>query len=71
MKYREVLEENIKGTPIYLGEPIKDISFVQIMLDKKKTIWEYTTKKAEEVQDILSKLLLKITEKLDEKEGDV
>ena len=71
MKYREVLEENIKGTPIYLGEPIKDISFVQTMLDKKKTIWEYTTKKAEEVQDILSKLLLKITEKLDEKEGDV
>ena len=41
------------------------------MLDKKKTIWEYSSKKAEEVQDILSKLLLKITEKLDEKEGEV
>jgi ATPase len=71
MKYREVLEKNIKGTPIYLGEAIKDLSFVQVMLDKKKTIWEYSSKKAEEVQDILSKLLLKITEKLDEKEGEV
>jgi ATPase len=71
MKYKEVLEKNIKGTPIYLGEPIKDLSFVQTMLDKKKTIWEYTTKKVEEVQDILSKLLLKITEKLDENEGEI
>lgn len=59
-KYKEMLERAIQSSNILMPKPIKDMSFIQLMLDKKKTIWEYRNKKVDEVQDIISDLIVKI-----------
>lgn len=63
-KYLEFLKGQLEGNSIYFGEPIKDLSFISSMLDKKKSIWEYKNKQTEEVQDILFLLLDKIIKKV-------
>ncbi|MCF0163459.1 MAG: ParA family protein [Fusobacterium necrophorum] len=65
MKYLNLLKEQLNGLSVYLGEPIKDLSFVASMLDKKKSVWEYENKKAIEVQNILMPLLAKLIEKVE------
>ncbi|MDY4011059.1 MAG: hypothetical protein SOY60_05280 [Fusobacterium gastrosuis] len=67
-KYRKLLQEQVKNTPIIFPKEIPDISFIEQMLEMKKTIWEYKNKKADEIQNILIELIYKIIEKT---EGEV
>lgn len=60
MKYKEYLEKNLKDTDILFPEPILDTSFVESMLEKKKTVWEYKNKIANDIQDTLIKIIHRI-----------
>lgn len=68
MKYKEYLENNLKDTDILFPEPILDSSFVESMLEKKKTVWEYKNKTANDIQDTLVKIIHKI---IVEVEGEI
>lgn len=64
-KYKELLEKVVNGKNILFGKPIKDMSYIQLLLDNKKTVFESKAKKASEVQDIIFDLVVKIFEELD------
>lgn len=67
-KYKKMLQEQLKNTSILFAKEIPDISFIEQMLEMKKSIWEYKNKKADEIQNILIELIYKIIEKT---EGDI
>lgn len=61
-KYYEILKNDLKDLNINFPEPIPNLSFIEQILDKKKTIWEYSNKEACAVQNILLDII-KILEK--------
>lgn len=67
-RYKKMLQEHLKDTPILFPKEIPDISFIEQMLEMKKSIWEYKNKKADEIQNILIELISKIIYKT---EGDI
>lgn len=67
-KYKKMLQEQLKNTSILFPKEIPDISFIEQMLEMKKSIWEYKNKKADEIQNILIELIYKIIERT---EGDI
>lgn len=64
-KYKKILEEQLLATPILLTKPIPDISFIEHMLERKKSIWEYKNKKAEDIQNIFLQLIFQIIERVE------
>ena len=61
-KYYEILKNDLKDLNINFPEPIQNLSFIEQILDKKKTIWEYNNKEAQAVQNVLLEII-KILEK--------
>lgn len=59
-EFYNTLKEELKEYPILVTEPIKNLSFIEGMLEEKKTIWEYQNKSAIEVQKILISLIKEI-----------
>lgn len=59
-EFYNTLKDELKGYPILVTEPIKNLSFIESMLEEKKTIWEYQNKSAIEVQKILISLIKEI-----------
>ena len=56
----EALKKDMKGNSILFTEPIETLSFIELMIRSKKTIWEYNNKAAERVQKIFIDILNKI-----------
>ncbi|WP_297407161.1 ParA family protein [uncultured Cetobacterium sp.] len=56
-KYFDELKNMTEDTDIIFPRPIPQLAFIEEMLDKKKSIWEYTNKQATEVQEILLDIL--------------
>ena len=52
--------ELLENTDIILPDPIKDTSFIEQALDKKKTVWEYINKDAIKVQNSLVEIISKL-----------
>ncbi|MGL5745862.1 MAG: ParA family protein [Cetobacterium sp.] len=61
-KYYQILKNDLKDLNINFPEPIQNLSFIEQILDKKKTIWEYNNKEAQAVQKVLLDII-KILEK--------
>lgn len=61
-KYYQILKNDLKDLNINFPEPIQNLSFIEQILDKKKTIWEYNNKEAQAVQNVLLDII-KILEK--------
>uniref|UniRef100_UPI003AF17F8C ParA family protein n=1 Tax=Cetobacterium sp. TaxID=2071632 RepID=UPI003AF17F8C len=59
-KYLAEMKNIISNTDIIFPQPIPQLAFIEEMLDKKKSIWEYTNKQANEVQEILLEILSKM-----------
>lgn len=59
-EFYNTLKDELKDFPILVTEPIKNLSFIESMLEEKKTIWEYQNKSAVEVQKILISLIKEI-----------
>lgn len=47
-----------------MNEPIPDISFIENILDVKKSVFEYSNTKIRNTQKIIMKLILKIVEEV-------
>lgn len=62
-KYYEILKNDLKDLNINFPEPIQNLSFIEKILDKKKTIWEYNNKEAQAVQSVLLDII-RILEKM-------
>ena len=56
-EYYNLLKDNIGKYGIEITEPIRNLSFIESMLDARKTIWEFNNKTATEVQKIFFKIL--------------
>lgn len=56
-RYYESLKNDLAETPILITEPVKSLSFIEGMQEDRKTIWEYSNKTAEYVQDIFLKIM--------------
>lgn len=56
-KYLDELKSITKDTDIIFPNPIPQLAFIEEMLDKKKSIWEYSNKQAIEVQETLLDIL--------------
>ncbi|WP_297407743.1 ParA family protein [uncultured Cetobacterium sp.] len=52
-KYYEALKADLKDSPIFISKPINHVSFLENMLDSKKSIWQFSNKTAEQIQEIL------------------
>ncbi|MCB8564506.1 ParA family protein [Fusobacterium ulcerans] len=55
--YLEKLKSAVKGTNIIFPEPIKELSQIETLLEKGKTIWESEAKVIKEVQNSLLEIL--------------
>ncbi|MDR3258697.1 MAG: ParA family protein [Fusobacteriaceae bacterium] len=56
MKYKEVLETALAGK-IPMLEPINNLAFIDRMLDRRKSIWEYNSVEAQSIQINLFNLI--------------
>lgn len=61
-KYLEKLKKALDGKDILFPEPIPKMSFVEKMLDNKKSIWEYKNQSTAKLQDIIAEVLIEIIE---------
>ncbi|MGL5542729.1 MAG: ParA family protein, partial [Fusobacteriaceae bacterium] len=59
-QYLEKLKNAVEGTEILLAEPIPQLSMIEKILDKKKSVWEYSNKDILKIQDILAEVMQKI-----------
>lgn len=59
-KYLAEMNNIVSNTDVIFPQPIPQLAFIEEMLDKKKSIWEYTNKQANEVQEILLEILSKM-----------
>ncbi|MGL5277730.1 MAG: ParA family protein [Cetobacterium sp.] len=59
-EFYSMLKNELEDYPILVTDPIKNLSFIEGMLEEKKTIWEYQNKSASEVQKILISLIKEI-----------
>lgn len=62
-KYYEILKNDLKDLNVNFPQPIQNLSFIEQILDKKKTIWEYNNKEAQAVQSVLLDII-RILEKI-------
>ncbi|MGL5950803.1 MAG: ParA family protein, partial [Cetobacterium sp.] len=67
---REQITEVIKGTNILFPNPIKNISEIEDLLFKGKTIWESNSKKIEEIKRSIALIGEALLEDKGEKEDD-
>lgn len=51
------LKSDLEGTHILFTDPVQDLSFIEAMIQNKKTIWEYTNSSATKVQKIFLDIL--------------
>ncbi|MGL6113607.1 ParA family protein [Cetobacterium sp. SF1] len=56
-EYYEMLRTELEDYNILVTEPIKNLSFIETMLEDKKTVWEFSNKVALEVQKILIEII--------------
>ncbi|MGL4533818.1 MAG: ParA family protein [Fusobacteriaceae bacterium] len=61
-QYLNKLRDAVEGTSILLSEPIPQLSMIEKMLDKRKSIWEYSNKDILKIQDILAEIMQKMLE---------
>ena len=59
-EYLNQLQNIFKNYDIVFPDPIKQLSFIEKMLNNKKHIWEYNNKNAEEVKNILLEIIIKL-----------
>lgn len=59
-EFYNMLKNELENYDILVTNPIKNLSFIEGMLEEKKTIWEYQNKSATEVQKILISLISEI-----------
>lgn len=59
-QYLERLKNAVEGTEILLADPIPQLSMIEKILDKKKSVWEYGNKDILKIQDILAEVIQKI-----------
>ncbi|MGL4876062.1 MAG: hypothetical protein ACRC30_15595, partial [Clostridium sp.] len=51
------LKNDLEGTHILFTEAIPDITFIEAMIQNKKTIWEYSNSSASKIQKIFIEIL--------------
>lgn len=59
-EYLKQLQNIFKSYDIVFPEPVKQLSFIEKMLNNKKTIWEYTNKDAEKIQSTILEIMFKL-----------
>ncbi|MGL5050145.1 MAG: ParA family protein [Cetobacterium sp.] len=59
-EFYSMLKNELENYDILVTDPIKNLSFIEGMLEEKKTIWEYQNKSATEVQKILIAIISEI-----------
>ncbi|MGL4403481.1 MAG: ParA family protein [Fusobacteriaceae bacterium] len=59
-QYLEKLRNAVEGTEILLADPIPQLSMIEKILDKKKSVWEYSNRDILKIQDILAEVMQKI-----------
>lgn len=59
-QYLERLKEAVEGTSILLPDPIPQLSMIEKVLDKRKSVWDYGNKDIVKIQDILAEVMQKI-----------
>lgn len=59
-KFKEKLENAVKGTNIIFSPAIKEVSQIETLLEKGKTIWESESKLMQEVQESIFPILEKL-----------
>ncbi|MEG0069561.1 ParA family protein [Cetobacterium sp.] len=61
--FLEELMDSVEGTDIVFADPIPHLSFIEKMLHNQKTVWEFTNKDANKVQDTFCQIIKKLQEK--------
>ena len=56
----EALKDALENSNFLITEPIETLSFIESMISSKKTIWEFSNKKAVEVQKIFIEIIKSI-----------
>ncbi|MGL4866551.1 MAG: ParA family protein [Cetobacterium sp.] len=51
------LKNDLDGTPILFTDPIESLTFIELMIQNRKTIWEYNNTTAKKVQNIFLEIL--------------
>ncbi|MDX8337422.1 MULTISPECIES: ParA family protein [Cetobacterium] len=51
------LKNDLDGTPILFTDPIESLTFIELMIQNRKTIWEYNNVAAKKVQNIFLEIL--------------
>lgn len=51
------LKEDLEGSDILFTEPIESLTFIESMIQNRKTIWEYNNSTAKKVQNIFLEIL--------------
>ncbi|MGL5350963.1 MAG: ParA family protein [Cetobacterium sp.] len=51
------LKNDLDGTPILFTAPIESLTFIELMIQNRKTIWEYNNSTAKKVQNIFLEIL--------------
>lgn len=51
------LKKDLDGTPILFTDPIESLTFIELMIQNRKTIWEYNNVAAKKVQNIFLEIL--------------
>ncbi|MCJ8343766.1 MAG: ParA family protein [Cetobacterium sp.] len=51
------LKKDLDDTPILFTDPIENLTFIELMIQNKKTIWEYNNATARKVQSIFLEIL--------------
>lgn len=59
-QYLERLKEAVEGTSILLPDPIPQLSMIEKILDKRKSVWDYGNKDIVKIQDILAEVMQRI-----------
>lgn len=62
-EYREKLGKFLEGTGICFPEPVKELSQIETLIEKGKTIWESKAKVLEEVQNSFLDVILSMIDK--------
>lgn len=56
-RYLKELKDAVSGTKIAFPVPISQLSLIEKMIDKKKTVWEYKSQEALKVQDSILEII--------------
>ena len=56
----EILKNTLDGTGILFTDPIENLAFIEMMIQSRKTVWEYKNKTVTKVQQILLEILQSI-----------